>query len=82
MIVQGRFEVVDPPHTLIFTHGWQDDTGAVPVETRVTVTLTSHDGGTRLTLLQTGLASGQSRDGHREGWTQTLDTLDACIAAS
>ncbi len=80
MIVQGRFRVVDPPRTLVFTHGWQDDAGDVPVETQVRVTLTPHGRGTRLILLQTGLASGPSRDGHREGWSRTLDALDTYAA--
>lgn len=73
--VRGRFETVDPPRRIVFTHGWEDENGAVPVQTRATVTLIPHGDGTRLVFVQQGLASAQSRDGHREGWGQTLDRL-------
>ncbi len=77
--VQGHFEAVDPPHRLVFTHGWQDQAGEVPVAARVTLSLEEVEGGCRLILLQQGLQTEASRDGHREGWGQTLDNLAACL---
>ena len=78
--VQGEFEAVEPPHRLVFTHGWEDETGKVPVMTRVTVNLKPEAGGTRLTFLQEGLSSAKSRDGHCDGWTQTLDNLTGYLS--
>lgn len=75
--VRGRFGVVAPPARLTFTHGWEDQAGGVPVRTRVSVALAPHGPGTRLTLVQEGLADAASRDGHFEGWSQTIDRLES-----
>jgi uncharacterized protein YndB with AHSA1/START domain len=36
---------------------------------------------TRITLTQTGFESAAVRDGHREGWTSTLDRLASLAEA-
>jgi uncharacterized protein YndB with AHSA1/START domain len=46
----------------------------------VTITLTERGGKTELTLRQTGFASVESRDGHKEGWTSTFDRLAEYLA--
>lgn len=48
--------------------------GALP-RTVVTVLFQEEGNHTRLTLTQTGFDSAASRDGHREGWSSTLDRL-------
>ncbi len=77
MAVRGRFEAVEAPERLVFSHGWEDETGAIATLTRVTVSLHDLNGKTRLSLVQQGLTSEDSREGHREGWGQTLDHLAA-----
>ncbi len=79
MVVRGQFVSVDPEESLVFTHGWEDDTGVVATETTVTITLHEEAGRTRLTLAQAGLATAESLAGHREGWSQTLDNLAAYL---
>lgn len=74
-IAAGRYVELIPNERLVLSYGWEDDTGEVDVQMVLTVTLTPHDGGTRLILMQTGLPSAESRDSHAEGWTQTLNRL-------
>ena len=75
--VSGTFETVTPPTTLIFTHGWEDETGAIATLTRVTITLEPVGDQTRVTLEQTGLATPESRDSHCDGWSQVLTNLES-----
>jgi uncharacterized protein YndB with AHSA1/START domain len=75
----GRYLDFTPPERLVFTHAWLQD-GRPGHETVVTVTLEERDGGTRLTLTQTGFASAASRDGHEGGWSETLDRLAEHLA--
>lgn len=80
MTMEGKFETVDAPRYLVFTHGWRDADGKVPTVTRVTVSLHPLGDQTRLTIVQQGFASDASRDGHRTGWAQTLDHLATHLA--
>jgi uncharacterized protein YndB with AHSA1/START domain len=68
------------PERLVFTHVWLDAQGKPGKETLVTITLAEHGGKTELTLHQTGFKSVESRDGHRGGWTSTLDRLAEYLA--
>jgi uncharacterized protein YndB with AHSA1/START domain len=78
----GRYVEIAPPERLAFTHAWLDENGRPGQETVVTVTLEDRNGGTFLTLTQTGFASAASRDGHRGGWSETLDRLGEHLAAT
>ena len=78
--VQGAYREIVEPERLVFTHAWEDETGKPGVETIVTVTFAEHAGQTMMTFQQTGLASAASRDGHRGGWTQSFERLDAYLA--
>ena len=75
--VSGTFETVTAPTTLIFTHGWEDETGVIATLTRVTITLEPVGDQTRVTLEQTGLATPESRDSHADGWSQVLTNLES-----
>lgn len=73
--MRGVFEVIDPKTRLVFTHGWEDESGSVPKDTRITVTLSAKGTGTELVFTQTGLASEESRANHEDGWSQALENL-------
>ena len=45
--------------------------------TRVTVTLEPVGDQTRVTLVQEGLATPESRDNHADGWSQVLNNLES-----
>jgi uncharacterized protein YndB with AHSA1/START domain len=74
--LSGTYREIVPPERIVFTHAWDEDDGKPGPETLVTVTF--EDAGkdkTKLTLHQTGFASVESRDAHREGWNSQLDNL-------
>lgn len=72
----GQYREIKPPERLVFTHAWQDEHGRADHETLVTVTFEEQGEKTRLTLHQASFASAASRDGHREGWSETFDSLE------
>lgn len=76
----GRYLEVTPPERLVYTHAWRREDGDSP-ETTVTVEFLAEGDATRVVLTQEGFATPQSRDGHREGWSSTLDNLEAMFAA-
>ncbi len=79
--LRGKYLEVSPPVRLVFTHAWLNEAGQPMHQTLVTIELANTDGQTELTLRQTGLASAESRDGHRRGWNGALDNLEAYLAS-
>lgn len=73
----GKYLEVSAPSKIVFTHAWLDGDGQPEHETVVTVTLEDDAGKTRLTLQQARFLSEAARDGHRDGWHETLDNLAA-----
>ncbi|WP_442580501.1 SRPBCC family protein [Mesorhizobium sp. ASY16-5R] len=78
--LSGTYREIAPPERLVFSHRWLNDKGEHEHETVVTITLREQDGKTLLTLHQAFFLSEASRDGHREGWTETLDNLAEYLA--
>ena len=70
----GTYREITPPARLVYTHAWREGNGSTP-ETTVTVEFLAVAGGTRVVLTQEGFASPQSRDGHVQGWSSSLDQL-------
>ncbi len=77
-IVTGEFKEIRPPERLVYTWGWLEGAGRGP-ETLVTLTFASHDGGTDLTLEQSGFLTDDSRDRHAHGWNSSLAGLSAML---
>jgi uncharacterized protein YndB with AHSA1/START domain len=71
----GRFVEIDPPRCVVFTWGWTHDHAVAPGSTRVVVTLTPEDGGTRVVLRHHDLPDDEQRGHHRKGWEFYLDRL-------
>jgi uncharacterized protein YndB with AHSA1/START domain len=59
----------------VFTWGWANDPSVPPGSTRVEVTLTVEDGGTRVVLRHYDLPSPGQADHHRKGWELYLARL-------
>ena len=82
---EAVIEVVEPPERLVFR--WRPE-GTDRPHTRVSITLADADGGTTLTLEESGFASlpdqieQQSYDGNAEGWAAELAELAAYLEAS
>lgn len=80
--VGGTYREVTPHDRIVFTHAWQDGAGNAEHETVVTITLEDlGEGRTQLTFHQAFFLSEASRDGHAEGWKETLDNLERYLAA-
>lgn len=78
--VGGVYRELTPPEKIVFTHAWQDEAGNSEHETVVTITLKPvEDGKTRLTFHQAFFLSDASRDGHAEGWNESLDGLETYL---
>jgi glutathione S-transferase len=77
-IVTGEFKEIRPPDRLVYTWGWLNGAGRGP-ETVVTLTLIPRDGGTDLTLEQSGFLNQEARDRHDHGWQSSLSSLGAAL---
>lgn len=77
---QGVFHEIIEPERLLFTHAWVDPDGKAGLETLVTVRFAEHDGKTRLTFRQEVFDTVENRDGHVEGWSESLDMLEEYLA--
>jgi uncharacterized protein YndB with AHSA1/START domain len=75
----GKFLELDPPHRLTFTWGWTQDGDVPPGSTRVEVTFTEHEGGTRVVLRHHDLPSEPQREHHGAGWRTYLDRLEVAV---
>jgi uncharacterized protein YndB with AHSA1/START domain len=78
--LQGNYLAIVEPERLVFTHTWLDAEGKPGQETLVTITFTEREEKTELLLVQTGFKSVESRNGHKDGWTSTLDCLAEYLA--
>jgi uncharacterized protein YndB with AHSA1/START domain len=72
----GRFTVVDPPHRVVFTWGWEGDGSPVPPGSSTVEITLEPDGedGTLLRLVHSGLPL-PALDVHRDGWNHYIDRL-------
>ncbi|MGH7193324.1 MAG: SRPBCC family protein [Candidatus Saccharimonadales bacterium] len=73
--VGGCYREVVKNERLVFSHAWDGADGKPGHETQVIVTFADQAGKTLLTLHQALFDSVESRDGHRGGWTQSLERL-------
>ncbi len=71
----GEFLEVDPPRRLVFTWRtpWEQ-------ESRVTLELVPHEGGTELTLIHERIPNAELRDSYQGGWTRVLESLEGHLA--
>ncbi len=76
--VRGTYREVDAPERFSFTCHFSDESGArvdrpgFPREMTISVAFAEEEGGTRVTIRQTGLDADQ---GEVQGWLESLDRL-------
>jgi uncharacterized protein YndB with AHSA1/START domain len=75
--VSGIYRTVEPNRKLVFSWAWITTPER---ESLVTVTMKPDGEGTLLTLLHEQFADEAARDGHRVGWGEALDRLEAALA--
>ena len=76
--VRGHFEIVDPPHRVVFSWGFAGSNDFPPDASTVEVVLTPEHGGTRVDLTHRGLP-GHHASQHRSGWARYLTCLTRSI---
>jgi uncharacterized protein YndB with AHSA1/START domain len=76
----GQFVDIDPPHRVVFTWGSIGDHGVDAGSTRIELTLTEDESGTRVLLRHFGLPHPKQVTMHQQGWRMYLHRLTAVIA--
>jgi uncharacterized protein YndB with AHSA1/START domain len=77
--LSGEFREIDPPDRLIYTFRWEDP-DPDDRETLVTFSLQQRDDATQVIVEQGLFATAARKDLHEQGWTESLDRLDAVLA--
>lgn len=82
--MKGVFRDVRAPERLVFTAIPVDEAGNELLEALTAVTFGEAGGGTKLTVRASGVArvarASRMLDGMEEGWSQSLDRLEALVA--
>jgi uncharacterized protein YndB with AHSA1/START domain len=76
-VAQGEFVEVDPPHRLVWTWGWTDESQSPvpPGSTRIEVELEPDGDGTLLRFMHSGLPDAEATAKHAHGWDHYLERL-------
>ncbi len=77
--VAGRYVSVDPPHRVVITWGRVGSASFPPESSTLEVTLTAEHGGTRVSVVHTGLPASELRR-HALGWQHYLHRLEVVAA--
>jgi uncharacterized protein YndB with AHSA1/START domain len=77
--VEGQYVELDPPHRLVITWGRRGSPTFPPGSSRLEVTFTPEHGGTRVSIVHTGLPASE-RPRHSLGWQHYLARLAAVAA--
>ncbi|MGH1419632.1 MAG: SRPBCC family protein [Hyphomicrobiaceae bacterium] len=78
--MQGIYREIVANERIVFTHAWVQEEGGLGWETLVTVTFSDDGGKTKLTFQQGEFETMNARDMHVDGWTKTLNGLEAHLA--
>jgi uncharacterized protein YndB with AHSA1/START domain len=76
-VAAGEFVELDPPHRLVWTWGWDEEsTSDVPIgSTTIEVELVAERDGTLLRFTHSGLPSADAAKSHTHGWEHYLERL-------
>jgi len=76
--VEGEYKLIERPNRLVYTWFWIEGAESHAPST-IDIRLTQIEGGTRLTLVHSLFESIEERDDHSEGWTSSLNCLEAFL---
>ena len=62
------------------THVWEKEDGTPGEASLLTVLFEDLGGKTRMTLIQTGFDTVESRDGHGEGWSECFERMETLLS--
>jgi uncharacterized protein YndB with AHSA1/START domain len=75
MHVNGVFQVIEPPGTLVFSWNIEPPDEHARIESEVRVTITPDGAGTELQIHHVNLSRAGAPERHSEGWRGALDQL-------
>jgi uncharacterized protein YndB with AHSA1/START domain len=77
-VAVGEFVEVDPPHRLVWTWGWTEESESrvAPGSTRIEVELEPDGDGTLLRFTHGGLPDADATGSHARGWDHYLERLE------
>ena len=78
--ISGEFEVVDPPHRLVYTWQIERKGASHPSDSRVTVRFEPRDGETEVIVVHEQIDTEETRADHEQGWNGCLAGLAALFA--
>ena len=76
--LNGVYKVVNPPNALEYTWLWDEPDAK---QTGVNIQFSPSGDGTEVFVQQGEFASAESKDGHEQGWLESLDRLRAVVRA-
>jgi len=77
---RGEYVELDPPRRLVFTWGWENESGVPPGTSTIEVELTPEGEGTSLHFVHRDLPSVESAESHAHGWDHYLPRLEIVAA--
>ena len=72
---RGEFVEVDPPHRVVFTWGWENESAVGPGESTIEVELTREGQGTSVHFVHRDLPGAEATASHAHGWDHYLARL-------
>jgi uncharacterized protein YndB with AHSA1/START domain len=72
---RGEFVELDPPHRLVFTWGWENESPVAPGTSTIEVELAPDGDGTSLHFVHRDLPGAESAASHAHGWDHYLSRL-------
>jgi len=77
---RGEFVELDPPHRLVFTWGWENESAVPPGTSTIEVELTPEGNGTSLHFVHRDLPGAEAVESHAHGWDHYLPRLEIAAA--
>jgi uncharacterized protein YndB with AHSA1/START domain len=79
--ISGEFEIVEPPHRLVYTWNIEGDAPRIASRSRVTVRFEARDVGTEVVVVHERIDTEETRADHENGWNGCLANLEALFSA-
>jgi uncharacterized protein YndB with AHSA1/START domain len=77
---RGEFVELDRPHRVVFTWGWENESGVPPGTSTIEVELTPEGDGTSLHFVHRNLPGAEAAASHGHGWDHYLQRLEVAAA--
>jgi uncharacterized protein YndB with AHSA1/START domain len=80
--ISGTFEIVEPPHRLVYTWEIEREGAPSPERSRVSVRFEPRAGGTEVIVVHEAIDTEETRVDHEQGWNGCLQNLEALFASA